>query len=302
MKHKPQSWKEFADSKLLWWVNRSLHLFGWVIVLEECVDGSIKTAYPAKTKFRGFSEAVEEEGFETLTKHLAANMDKLLADSAVDEPEYDWRENVDESIDDGSGKTMPATSAVLSDIADVPIQAERNAARMAQLEAEADHAAGAAEMYEAHPEGDRNGDLIDPEAFRGAVNKYIGKPADARTREALQHELAGLLTGRYLEHDVAARINPPATSTLDVDGCCQHAVACAELRGQSLRVNITLSSKIHPTWVWAAMNELRLDGDRAPTKDTIMKKVNAMRDASDLDPMRPYSLAELRVTQQGWCQ
>lgn len=24
-----RTWEEFIDSKLLWWVNRSLHLFGW---------------------------------------------------------------------------------------------------------------------------------------------------------------------------------------------------------------------------------------------------------------------------------
>ncbi len=74
-----KSWKEFADSKLLWWVNRSLHLFGWAIVIE--VDqNNIMDVYPAKVKFRGFDLAAESEGFEVLTRHLHENVDKLLKD------------------------------------------------------------------------------------------------------------------------------------------------------------------------------------------------------------------------------
>ena len=74
------SWKEFFDSGLLWWINRSLHLFGWAIVLE--FEGAeILRAYPAKTAFRGFSGDLETEGFIKLTNHMAENMPRLLEDA-----------------------------------------------------------------------------------------------------------------------------------------------------------------------------------------------------------------------------
>ena len=72
-----KTWKEFQDSKLLWWVNRSLHLFGWAIVLECEDNGDVTEAYPARVKFRGFDEGTEEEGFIKLTEHLKNNIDEL---------------------------------------------------------------------------------------------------------------------------------------------------------------------------------------------------------------------------------
>ena len=77
-----KTWKEFRECKLLWWVNRSLHLFGWAIVIEqeENEEGTVTSAYPARVPYRGFPEEIEDEGFAVLTKHLAANMEDLVAD------------------------------------------------------------------------------------------------------------------------------------------------------------------------------------------------------------------------------
>lgn len=66
-----KTWKEFADCKLLWWVNRSLHLFGWAIIVEEDETGVATSAYPARVGWRGFTADVEEDGFQKLTSHLA---------------------------------------------------------------------------------------------------------------------------------------------------------------------------------------------------------------------------------------
>jgi hypothetical protein len=73
-----RTWEEFRKSGLLWWVNRSLHLFGWSIVLEINEGDSVSKAYPARVKFRGFAEKNEEEGFINLTKHIAKEMPELL--------------------------------------------------------------------------------------------------------------------------------------------------------------------------------------------------------------------------------
>jgi hypothetical protein len=75
-----RTWKEFKESKLLWWVNRSLHIFGWAIIVEESTDGGITDCYPARVCYRGFSEKTEEEGFIGLTTHLAENIETLKTD------------------------------------------------------------------------------------------------------------------------------------------------------------------------------------------------------------------------------
>lgn len=75
-----RTWKEFKDNKLLWWVNRTLHLFGWAIVLEQNENGDITCAYPARVTFRGFSEQSEETGFMELTAYLKNNIDSISKD------------------------------------------------------------------------------------------------------------------------------------------------------------------------------------------------------------------------------
>ena len=75
-----KTWKEFQDCKLLWWVNRSLHLFGWAIVIEQQEDGTISNVYPARVSYRGFSEEAEDEGFTILTQHLANEVEGLVKD------------------------------------------------------------------------------------------------------------------------------------------------------------------------------------------------------------------------------
>lgn len=78
-----KTWKEFQDCKLLWWVNRSLHLFGWAIVLQQGEDGDIIDAYPARVKFRGFSEKTEQEGFDVLSRYLEHECSELSNESTT---------------------------------------------------------------------------------------------------------------------------------------------------------------------------------------------------------------------------
>jgi len=78
---KRKTWKEFQDCKLLWWINRLLHTFGWAIIFNTNNDGEIVEVYPARVSFRGFSEVEEEFGFYGLTEHLKENVDNLLKES-----------------------------------------------------------------------------------------------------------------------------------------------------------------------------------------------------------------------------
>jgi hypothetical protein len=77
----PKSWEEFRATGLLWWINHTLHLFGWAIVVE-IEDGSEKivNAYPARVKFRGFDRQATEDGFIVLTKYVAEHGDELVAE------------------------------------------------------------------------------------------------------------------------------------------------------------------------------------------------------------------------------
>jgi hypothetical protein len=77
---KKMSWKEFQETGLLWWINRGLHLFGVVIVIEVEDDGSVTDAYPARCSYRGFDTNTEENGFKSLTKFLEQESPRLQDD------------------------------------------------------------------------------------------------------------------------------------------------------------------------------------------------------------------------------
>ena len=81
---KRKTWTEFRDCGLLWWINRILHTFGWSIVYE--VDSNsekneVIDVYPARVKFRGFSEKTETKEFIEITKYMKENADELLKEA-----------------------------------------------------------------------------------------------------------------------------------------------------------------------------------------------------------------------------
>ena len=71
------TWEEFRKTGLLWFVNSVLHLFGYAIVLE-VENKKVVTAYPARVKFRGFSEKNNTDGYRRITKYLKENIDMLM--------------------------------------------------------------------------------------------------------------------------------------------------------------------------------------------------------------------------------
>ena len=75
-----KTWKEFKDAKLLWWINRILHTFGWAIVFVVEENGDISDVYPARVTFRGFGEKSESDGFVGLTKYIKDHSDEFLQD------------------------------------------------------------------------------------------------------------------------------------------------------------------------------------------------------------------------------
>ena len=73
---KRKTWEEFKNCGLLWWINMILHTFGWAIVIE-FEDDKVTNAYPARTKFRGFSEKENDKGYIAVSKYLSENAKEL---------------------------------------------------------------------------------------------------------------------------------------------------------------------------------------------------------------------------------
>lgn len=63
-------WDEFYESGMLWMVNRTLHIFGWSIVLQYEDDGSVSRAWPSRTKWKGFGQETNEAGYARVESWL----------------------------------------------------------------------------------------------------------------------------------------------------------------------------------------------------------------------------------------
>jgi hypothetical protein len=73
-----KTWEEFRATGLLWWVNRLLHTFGWSIVVGiREGESAVIDCFPARVKFRGFSEKHETDGFRKISKYMAKEAKKL---------------------------------------------------------------------------------------------------------------------------------------------------------------------------------------------------------------------------------
>lgn len=84
-------WTFFRNTGALWFANRFLHLFGLVLVAEVETDAmngleQVKRVYPARTRFRGFDEASETEGFGKLSRYLLAMGEVLVEETTDDSP------------------------------------------------------------------------------------------------------------------------------------------------------------------------------------------------------------------------
>lgn len=72
-----KSWKEFRESGLLWWTNMILHTFRWAIVVDVDESETVVRAYPARVKFRRFSEKDNTDGYIKVSKYLKENAEQL---------------------------------------------------------------------------------------------------------------------------------------------------------------------------------------------------------------------------------
>lgn len=75
-----KSWEEFKNCGLLWFINTILHTFGWAICIELDEDQSV-SVYPARVKFRGFSEDSQTNGYIKLSEYMKENANILLEEA-----------------------------------------------------------------------------------------------------------------------------------------------------------------------------------------------------------------------------
>lgn len=78
-----KEWSEFRESGMIWFVNMILHTFGWSLVMDIDEDGNILSVYPARVKFRGFSEKNNTEGYMKVSKYMQENADELKKESEM---------------------------------------------------------------------------------------------------------------------------------------------------------------------------------------------------------------------------
>lgn len=72
-----KTWKDFRKTGLTLFINNILHVFGWAIVFELNEVGEITDVFPARVKFRGFSEKDTSESFKKIATYLKENADDL---------------------------------------------------------------------------------------------------------------------------------------------------------------------------------------------------------------------------------
>ena len=76
-----KSWEEFRNNGLLWWINMILHTFGWAITYEFDKEGELSNVYPARVKFRGFSEKNNTDGYIKVSQYLKDNVDEIVKEA-----------------------------------------------------------------------------------------------------------------------------------------------------------------------------------------------------------------------------
>ena len=75
------SWSKFRDDGLLWFINTILHIFGYAIVVV-MENGEVIRSYPARVKYRGFSEKENTNGYKKLSQYMKENAKKLLDEAS----------------------------------------------------------------------------------------------------------------------------------------------------------------------------------------------------------------------------
>lgn len=78
-----KQYEDFRNAGLLWFVNTILHAFGWALHIEADDEDNIINMYPQRRGFRGFSESINNDGYEKIAKYLKDNSSDLFEEFQI---------------------------------------------------------------------------------------------------------------------------------------------------------------------------------------------------------------------------
>lgn len=76
-----KTWYEFKQSGLLLFVNTFLHIFGWAICVVTDAADQVIAVYPARTRYRGFTQESTADAYVKLSEYIHKNHKKLLEEA-----------------------------------------------------------------------------------------------------------------------------------------------------------------------------------------------------------------------------
>lgn len=78
---KEETWETFSQSGMLWFINRVLAAFGWLIIVELDLSGNILRTYPARTTALPTNPPADLEARETFMKNVGPMRVPMLVDT-----------------------------------------------------------------------------------------------------------------------------------------------------------------------------------------------------------------------------
>ena len=78
-----KTWKDFRETGLLLLMNQFLHIFGWAVVMEINDNKDVIRAYPARVKYRGFSEGSTANAHKKISDYMLKNAKTLKEESLM---------------------------------------------------------------------------------------------------------------------------------------------------------------------------------------------------------------------------
>jgi hypothetical protein len=75
--------RAFIDTGLLWFINRTLHVFGYALCYKEDEEtGVLSSLYVSRVTYRGFEMEAEDDGYERVARYLRDQSTALYDEAA----------------------------------------------------------------------------------------------------------------------------------------------------------------------------------------------------------------------------
>lgn len=79
-----KTWADFRNTGLVVIINQILHVFGWAIVFNVDEADKVVDVFPARVKFRGFSEESTAKAYVKLSQFMEDNAKELNEEAKLE--------------------------------------------------------------------------------------------------------------------------------------------------------------------------------------------------------------------------